>query len=322
MTIRHDNAVPAEERLWCLILALIPSQRGMSKQEIFENVRGYREEFAITGATDALNKKFDRDKDEIKSLGIPLITSETENPADALYSISEEDYEALAFTEAEVTLLAAAGAIWRDSAHSNDAREAKMKLLANDVPADPDLIDFAPRMNTFDTHYGAVAEAIINGHDIAFPYLKHGQLKPEMRAVSPLALVNSDGRWHLLGYDHGRQAERTFLLRRIVGKVQQTGPAQMKPEPRQTNVFAKHLGDLWNSLSATIHVSPNSKAAVALAHRKGTEIDGDTYIVHYLDEAVFADELCEYGAEAIVIEPTSLRDAVIERLERLVANHG
>jgi predicted DNA-binding transcriptional regulator YafY len=37
---------------------------------------------------------------------------------------------------------------------------------------------------------------------------------------------------------------------------------------------------------------------------------------------VFADELCEYGVEAIVIDPPSLRDAVVSRLERLVADHG
>ena len=322
MNIHFDDKVSPEERLWCLILALIPSRRGMSKQEIFENVRGYREEYVTTGATDSLNKKFDRDKDEIKSMGIPLVTSETENPADAVYSISEEDYEALSFTESEVTLLAAAGAIWRDSAHSNDAREAKMKLLANDVAADPSLIDFAPRMNTFDNAYGPVAEALVTGQDIAFPYLKPGDAKPEMRDVSPLSIVNFDGRWHLLAFDNERGAERTFLLRRIVGKVQPMRPATHTPSERQTNEFSKHLTALWSSLAATIRVTPNTKAAVALAHRKGTEIAGDTYTVHYLDEAVFADELCEYGTEAIVLEPASLRDAVISRLERLAANHG
>lgn len=322
MVIHFDDNVRAEERLWCLILALVPSRRGMSKQEIFDNVRGYREEFAQTGATDALNKKFERDKDELKSMGIPLLTSETENPADAMYSIPEEEYEKLSFSESEVTLLAAAGAIWRDSAHSNDAREARVKLLANDVPSDPTLVDFAPRMNTFETSYGPVAEALTSGHDISFAYLKPGDIKPEVRRVSPLALLNFDSRWHLLAFDHGREAERTFLLRRIVGKVHPTGPATVLPSLRQTNEFASHLSGLWNSLTATIRVAPLSKAAVTLANRQGTVVDHDMYTVHYLDEAVFADELCEYGAEAIVIEPASLRAAVIARLERLAVDHG
>jgi proteasome accessory factor B len=83
-----------------------------------------------------------------------------------------------------------------------------------------------------------------------------------------------------------------------------------------------HLNKLWASLTATVRVAPLTKAAVSLANRKDTVVDGDVYTVHFLDEAVFADELCEYGTEAIVLEPESLRNAVIERLERLVDDHG
>ena len=317
-----DNEVPAEERLWCLILALIPSTRGMSKQDIFETVRGYREEYLNKGASDALNKKFDRDKDELKSMGIPLTTSETENPADAVYSISESDYEAFTLSAAEISLLTAASAVWRESAHSNDAREAKMRLLAADVSVDANLAAHAPRMDTHDIAYAPLADALVSGFDVSFPYLKPGQLKPETRHVSPLALASFDGRWHLLAHDHDRDAQRTFLLRRVVGKVVKEGPAKVTPEPRAGNMFAKHLTDLWDSLTATVRVTPNTKAAGVLANREGTTRDGDTYTIHYLDEAVLADELCEYGAEAIVLEPASLRDAVIARLERLVADHG
>lgn len=294
----------------------------MSKQEIFETVRGYREDYLNKGATDALNKKFDRDKDELKSMGIPLITSETENPADAVYSISESDYEALTFTPAEVSLLTAASAVWRESAHSNDAREAKMRLLAADVDDDPQLVAYAPRIDTRDVAYPVIADALTSGSDLSFPYLKPGQVKPEMRRVSPLAMAIYDGRWHLLAFDHDRDAERTFLLRRIVGKVVKTGPATVSPDLRAGTEFARHLTNLWASLTATIRVQPRTKAAVALGNRSGTTIADDIYTVHFLDEAVFADELCEYGAEAIVIEPQSLRDAVIERLERLVDDHG
>ena len=103
--------------------------------------------------------------------------------------------------------------------------------------------------------------------------------------------------------------------------VSNTTPAQ-KPDTRAAELFVKHLHELWDSLGATIRVTPGTKASVALANRRRTTIDGDTYTVHYLDEAVFADELCEYGAEAIVLSPRSLRDAVVARLERLVSDHG
>jgi proteasome accessory factor B len=153
-----DRDVPAEERLLCLLLALVPSRRGMSKQEIFETVRGYREDYLTKGQSDALNKKFDRDKDELKSMGIPLTTSEPENPADAVYSISEADYEALTFSPAEISLLTAASAVWRESAHSNDAREAKMRLLAAGVDASPEMVAYAPRIDTRDVAYPVVPQ--------------------------------------------------------------------------------------------------------------------------------------------------------------------
>jgi len=319
---KYDAVVSAEERLFCLLLALLPSDRGMSKADIFTNVRGYRDEFGENGATDSLNKKFERDKDELKSMGIPLKTTEPENPADAVYFIPSDEY-AFSFSAAELSLLTAASAVWSESAHSVEASEARLRLLAADG-VDSAAASLAPRIDTHDTAYPAVSEAIHKNQVVRFPYLKPGQAKYEVRTVTPLSVVNYDGRWHLLAFDHDRSAERTFLLRRIVGKVlpvSNASPAQ-KPDTRAAELFVQHLHALWDSLGATIRVTPGTKASVALANRRSTTIDGDNYTVHYLDEAVFADELCEYGAEAIVLSPASLRAAVIQRLERLVSDHG
>jgi proteasome accessory factor B len=320
---QYDNlrSVSAEERLLCLVLALLPSERGMSKNDIFSNVRGYRDEFLRDGATEALNRKFDRDKDDLKSLGIPLRTSETENPADAVYFIPSHEYT-FQFDERELALLTAAGAVWSESAHSTEVREASVRLAAADADGD-DLSAYAPRIAMHEGSYSEFAKTIADGTVVSFPYLKPGEAKYEQRVVSPLALTNYDGRWHLLAYDHNRDAERTFLLRRVVGKVSPLKGAPLRRPDASTQAdFHAHLDELWGRLTATIRVTPKSKAAGVLRNRRDTEVAGNTYTVHYLDEAVFADELCEYGAEAIVLEPASLRAAVIERLERLVSDHA
>ena len=294
----------------------------MSKADIFKNVRGYRDEFGKDGATDSLNKKFERDKEELKSMGIPLKTSEPENPADAVYFIPSDEYT-FSFSAAELSLLTAASAVWSESAHSVEASEARLRLLAADG-VDSAAANFAPRIDTHDAAYPAVADAITKNQVVRFPYLKPGQAKYEVRTVTPLSVVNYDGRWHLLAFDHDREAERTFLLRRIVGKVSPVSHATpaRKPDARAAGLFIEHLHQLWDSLEATIRVTPGTKASVALSNRRSTVIDGDTYTIHYLDEAVLADELCEYGAEAIVMSPNSLRDAVVARLERLVDDHA
>jgi proteasome accessory factor B len=319
---KFDAAVSAEDRLFCLLLALLPSDRGMSKADIFKNVRGYRDEFGKDGATDSLNKKFERDKEELKSMGIPLKTSEPENPADAVYFIPSDEYT-FSFSAAELSLLTAASAVWSESAHSVEASEARLRLLAADG-VDSAAANLAPRIDTHDAAYPKIATAITKNQVVRFPYLKPGQAKYEVRTVTPLSVVNYDGRWHLLAFDHDREAERTFLLRRIVGKVlpvSHATPAQ-KPDTRAANLFVRHLNELWDSLEAAIRVTPGTKASVALANRRSTRIDGDTYTIHYLDEAVLADELCEYGSEAIVLSPLSLRNAVVARLERLADDHA
>jgi proteasome accessory factor B len=128
----------------------------------------------------------------------------------------------------------------------------------------------------------------------------------------------------LFAFDHDRDAERTLLLRRIDRKVSPASNATIaqQQDTRAAGLFVEHLNTVWDSLEATIRVTPGTKASVALSNRRGTTIAGDTYTIHYLDEAVLADELCEYGAEAIVLSPLSLRDAVIARLERLADDHA
>lgn len=322
MVDKFDALVSAEERLFCLLLALLPSDRGMSKGDIFTNVRGYRDEFAETGATESLNKKFERDKEELKSIGIPLKTSDAENPADAVYLIPRDEYS-FSFTPAELSLLTSASAVWSESAHSVEANEARLRLLAADG-MDTNAAEFAPRIDTHDSAYPGIATAVQKNQVVRFPYLKPGQAKYEIRTVTPLAVANYDGRWHVLAFDHDREAERTFLLRRIVGKVStmNTMTPGRTPDAHASSTFVEQLDKLWDQLTATVAVTAGTKASVALANRRGTTINGDVYTIHYLDEAVLADELCEYGAEAIVFEPASLRAAVIDRLETLAADHG
>ena len=323
MALHLDNEVSAEERLFCLLLALLPAERGMAKSEIFENVRGYREDYLKTGATDALNKKFDRDKDELKSMGIPLRTSETENPADAVYSISADEYKLFEVSDAEVSLLTAAAAMWQESAHSAEANQAQLRLLASDPKIDTTFEINAPRIKTLDPAYSEVAAAVSSKTAISFSYLKPGETKSSVRLLSPAALVNYNGNWYVSGFDHDRDEDRTFLLGRIVGKV--TSPANQKYVKSivdSATALSNELEQLWDSLAARIRVKPNSRAAAVLLNRRGSTQIGEEIEVHYLDEHQFADELCEFSDEALVIEPTSLKELVITKLETLVRDHG
>lgn len=315
----------AEERRWCLTVALInKSPRGLSKEEIFAGLRGYREQFALEGASQALDKKFENDKKALKDAGIPLLTNEPDNPADTRYFIDEKEMVALQFTAGEYPLLAAANAIWRTGAMETEARENTIKMLAADAEFDYGMLVNVPIIGQFDSQYTTVADAIESEKPIRFHYVKPGELKAEVRTVSPLALVQFDGRWHLYSFDHDKNDERNFLLSRIVDTVTVLGTvAPMRTrDANSVTQFTEHLRERWNAHTATVTVTPGTKAAVVLKNREGTTVDGDEYTIHYIDETVLADELCEYGAEVVVQQPSSLRDAMIHRFTRLAEDHG
>jgi proteasome accessory factor B len=69
-------SVAVEERLFSLVLALLASEAGLTKNEILSTVQGYRQKYAFAGDNASLERQFERDKDDIRELGVPLETIE------------------------------------------------------------------------------------------------------------------------------------------------------------------------------------------------------------------------------------------------------
>ena len=102
------------ERLINLTLALLATKRYLTKSEIFKAVAGY------SGSPETMERMFERDKDELRSLGIEievkgidplfedeqgyLIRSET-------FQLSENE-----FSKEELLYLTMAANLWHDSA--------------------------------------------------------------------------------------------------------------------------------------------------------------------------------------------------------------
>jgi proteasome accessory factor B len=51
--------IPPEERLTNLVVALMATEIGLTKQQILESVSGYRQRYEQSGVTTALEKMFD-----------------------------------------------------------------------------------------------------------------------------------------------------------------------------------------------------------------------------------------------------------------------
>ena len=322
--------IPVEERLFSLVLALLATDTGLTKNEILSTVQGYRQKFAHSGDNSNLERQFERDKDDIRDLGVPLETLESPGQAgnnqNLRYRIPRGEYELpadISFSPEETTLLNLAAMVWREGSLSGESRRAIIKLRSLGVVTTEPVLGYAPRVRVRDAAFEPLSSALEKHVIVQFSYLKPGEGAPRLRTVAPLALVQHQGRWHLYAQEPESGTTKTFLLRRIVSPVTTTTKTFPPPAADQSERALAELEEVWRSHTATVQVEPGSDAATRLGERRGTvaAAAGDLEL-HYSDANILADELAGFGPEVLVISPPELRDAVRDRLMRTAADHG
>jgi len=322
-------SVNPEDRLFHLILALMATRSGLTKDHILSTVRGYREDTESGMARESLERRFERDKDALRELGIPLEASippeDDGNNKNTLYRIPKGAYDLPAgveFTGRDIALLNLAATLWREGTLSKEAHIATRKLQSFGVSIEEPLLGFAPLISTRDPALTKLRDALESGVQVEFDYLKPGEAEATRRRVSPLALVNHEGRWHLYSHETSSDHIKTFLLRRIVSSVTAVSDAaQTAPESVSSDAL-RDLEALYHQQVATLTVLPDSDAWSALSQRLGTDAEGTTLHVHYTDAEIFAGELSSYGRDVTVEGPVDLRERVISHLRGLVRDHA
>ena len=319
--------IPPEERQTNLVVALMATEVGLTKQQILDSVSGYRQRAETGTRTDALEKMFERDKDELRSLGVPIETiGDSSDPNDlreARYRIPKAEYDLpadISFSAAELAVLQLAGSVWSAESASADAQAGVRKIRALGIDGDEPIIGFAPRITAREGSFAPMQTAIEECRIVTFDYLKPGEESPRTRTVQPLALLDYEARWHVYGIDVDAEGERTFLLSRIVGDVTVTRKS-FDPALRDGagDRALAGLNAVAERNSALLEITPGTEAALRLGRRATAQVQGFT--VPFVDVHIFADELASYGPEVRVVEPPALRDAVVARLKAIVAAH-
>lgn len=316
--------IPAEERLTNLVVALMATEIGLTKQQILDNVSGYRQRADAGARSDALEKMFERDKDELRTLGVPVETlgdqSDPNDLREARYRIPQAEYDLpgdIEFTPAELAVLRLAGSVWSAESASGDAQAGVRKIRALGIDGDEPIIGFAPRITARDEAFPVLQEAIEKSRVVVFEYLKPGEDAPRRRSIRPLALVDYEARWHVFGIDVAIEEDRMFLLSRIVGKVKMTATS-FDPSLRDGagERALSGLEAVAAQNSALLEVTPGTEASLRLGRRATPATQGIR--VPFVDMHILADELASYGPEVRVVEPAPLRDAVVSRLTAVV----
>ncbi|MEU9130000.1 WYL domain-containing protein [Kitasatospora sp. NPDC048540] len=319
-------AIAKAERLMNLALCLMNTRRPLSKKELRESVEAYREAWQ-QGSEDAFNRMFERDKDDLRELGLVIDVDENALDGEVGY-LARRDRNRLpeiALDAEEAAALTLAARVWQQAKMSGAASGALQKLRAAGVPFAEDAEHSAlePRIPAREAAFEPLLTAARDRRPVSFEYRKAGAAAAEQRAVEPWALECWRGHWYLAGFDRDRQDARVFRLSRITGRVRSragefTGTVPEHMDVRAT--VARFAGE-----GATTAATVRLRRGAAFPLR--TKALGSRHVDEQWDELEIpyghglGADLAEFGPDVVVLGPDDLRADVIERL-RAVAGLG
>ncbi|TQF06226.1 WYL domain-containing protein [Kitasatospora acidiphila] len=312
-------AIAKAERLMNLALCLMNTRRPLSKRELRESIEAYREAWA-QGSEDAFNRMFERDKDDLRELGLVIDVDENTLDGEAGY-LARPDRNRLpeiALDAEEAAALSLAARVWQQARLSGAASGALQKLRAAGVPFTEASAGTAlePYIPVREAAFEPLLLAARDRRPVSFDYRKAGAAVVEPRSVEPWALECWRGHWYLAGWDRDRGASRVFRLSRIAGKVRSRQGAFTAPVPEHVDVratVARFAGE-GATATATVKLRRGSAyplRAKALAERQ-VDADWDELEIPY--GRGLAADLSEYGPDVVVLAPQELRAELIERL--------
>jgi proteasome accessory factor B len=307
------------ERLVNLTIALLATKRYLTKNEIFRNIEGYE------GSAEAKERMFERDKDDLRKLGIQIEVGGLDPLFDdeAGYRIRPESY-ALSLrnlTPTQVTLLSFAAQAWQDAAFTDLSQQALRKLTSVGVDTDSSQLPvMAPKLIGADENLRSALDALTTLTTIEFDYLNI-QGVAQKRQLQVYGVQARKSHWYLIGLDTEKSAIRNFRVDRIRVEVTSIGKSQSYEIP--ANFEISELEPAIETPLAVLQVRPGAGYQLRrMATTVETSDDWDLIEVPIFDLEFITSLVLWHGDDVIVSSPVQLRNAVVSSLEKLVKIHG
>lgn len=302
------------ERIMNLAICLLLARRFVAKSHIRDVVEGY------AGLSDvAFERTFERDKDELRAMGVPVETG-SDNPLfpdEVGYRIRREEFELppIEFTATETMVLGLATRVWESATQADQALSAMAKLRAAGVEPDPGrLVGLSASVTAREPAFDPLWQATVARTPVSFGY------RGEVRRVEPWAMSYRRGAWYLVGFDRARQASRVFKVARVDAGVTSIGrPGSFQPQPV----------DVESLLGSLEPAAPDAEALLAIRgdrapglRRKGRRVESPiplppgffAYRVGYARRGDLVGDVCAGGPDVLVLEPHRVRAAVLKQL--------
>lgn len=312
------------ERILNLTICLLVSGRYLPKSQIREAVEGYHDL-----SDTAFERTFERDKDELRALGVPIEVGSYDPLFDDEpgYRIRSSEFELppVELTADEAAVVGVAARVWQHASVAESTRSALAKLRAAGVEPDTSqLAALEPSVQAREEAFEPLWTAVLDRVRVSFTY-RGG----EKRTLEPWGMTASKGRWYVIGRDTDRQATRMFKLTRITDKprrVSKVGAYQV-PDDLDLRALARSLDAREPNRTARVAVRAGKGPTLRRRSRPVADEQAATAVgevslpagfeildVGFSDLRTLAEEVVRYGADAIVLDPPELRARALQML--------
>ncbi len=316
------------ERLMNLVIALLSTRGYLTAERIRASVAGYADQ-----SDEAFSRMFERDKSELRDLGIPLETGRV-SAFDTTegYRIKPDAYALpdIDLTTDEAAAVAVATTLWESPERITATQSALLKLRAAGVDVDrADGVAVTAAAGSAGLRgseqvLGVLLAAIDARQAVRFHHRPTVVEPYAVRTVEPWGVLTARGRWYLVGHDRDRDATRVYRVSRIadVNAVGAPGEAG-RPDAVDLRALVEQSidaatggpsGAVARVWAADGYATALRRAGRVVSRRAVGERDGDVIEIDVASLDGLAREVAGYGADALVLEPDSLRSDVVARL--------
>jgi proteasome accessory factor B len=317
------------ERLINLTAYLLDRRQPVTLEQLSSTV--YRD---YEGGGEALRRMFERDKDELRDMGIEVEAVSAEVGEDAGYTIRREKYylPEIDLTPQERVALSMVSRLFLGSGtpFSGPAHSAMLKLAFDAGDGRPGTK--VPRMRWVDAPrdrelLDAVLEALVHRKVLSFSYRSLDASEPLKREVEPYGLLSRRGSWYLIGRCRVRKEVRCFKLDRITSKVLVNKKSPRSPDFDVPTDFNLQEAAEWEwpipcekEVLAKVSFAPRLAFAFESGGADVTSSrrlkDGTLNVTYRVgDPEQFLDWVLEFGPDARIVSPQELVAMASGRLQ-------
>jgi predicted DNA-binding transcriptional regulator YafY len=208
------------ERLINLVAALLETSRPMTADDIRHKIAGYDE----AANFEAFRRMFERDKDSLRNIGIPLevVSVDAFEDRREAYIIPKARYY-LPDIDFEPDEVAALRIVAQSLVGGSEQAESGVLKLSMDDPEERwsgPRVRWGADLAAEQPALGPLYSAIIDRTPVAFRYRSARSDDVRRREIEPFGLLHRWGHWYLVGNDRGDGVVKSFKVARIDKGVQ------------------------------------------------------------------------------------------------------